>query len=171
MVKLVGVLPWNFFKRFYLFIFREGKGRREEEKHQCVVTSHVPPTGGWIWPTTQACALTRNRTSDPLVRRPALNPLSHTSQMWDRLLRQLLPALVLQLPPCRESSLPWLPISAPPTRLDECFFFNSLVVRLPYSLTFWQFWLFLFLNLWSSFCWLCKEAQCIYLCFHLGQKS
>ena len=26
--------------------------------------------------------------------------------------------------------------------LDECFFFNSLVVRLPYSLIFCQFWLF-----------------------------
>ena len=35
-----------------------------------------------------------------------------------------------------------LPISAPPTSLDECFFFNSLVVGLPYSLIFWQFWLF-----------------------------
>ena len=35
-----------------------------------------------------------------------------------------------------------LPISSPPTGLDECFFFNSLVVRLPYRLIFWQFWLF-----------------------------
>ena len=34
-----------------------------------------------------------------------------------------------------------LPISAPPTSLDECFFFNSLVVRLPYSSIFCQFWL------------------------------
>ena len=32
------------------------------------------------WHTTQACALTRNRTGDPWVYRPALNPLSHTSQ-------------------------------------------------------------------------------------------
>ena len=32
------------------------------------------------WPTTQACALTGNRTGDPLVRRPILHPLSHTSQ-------------------------------------------------------------------------------------------
>ena len=34
----------DFFKRFYLFIFRE-KGRdreREEEKHQCVVASRTP---------------------------------------------------------------------------------------------------------------------------------
>ena len=35
-----------------------------------------------------------------------------------------------------------LPISTPPTGLNECFFFNSLVVRLPYSSIFWQFWLF-----------------------------
>ena len=36
-----------FFKRFYLFSFREwGKeGEREGEKHQCVVASHAPPTG------------------------------------------------------------------------------------------------------------------------------
>ena len=39
-----------------------------------------------------------------------------------------------------------LPIFAPPTGLDECFFFISLVVRLPYSSIFCQFWLFLFLN-------------------------
>ena len=35
-----------------------------------------------------------------------------------------------------------LPISAPPTGLGECFFFISLVVGLPYSSVFWQFWLF-----------------------------
>ena len=32
------------------------------------------------WPATQARALTGNRTSNPLVRRLALHPLSHTSQ-------------------------------------------------------------------------------------------
>ena len=36
----------------------------------------------------------------------------------------------------------WLPVSAPPAGLDECFFFNSSVVGLLYSLIFWQFWLF-----------------------------
>ena len=37
----------GFFKRFYLFIFRERgrEGEREGEKHQCVVAFHVPPTG------------------------------------------------------------------------------------------------------------------------------
>ena len=46
--------------------------------------------------------------------------------------------LACQLLPCST----WLPISAPPTSLDECFFFNSLVVALPYNSIFWQFWLF-----------------------------
>ena len=50
--------------------------------------------------------------------------------------------LVLQPLPCHTSSPPRMPISAPPTGLDVCFFFNSLVVRLPYSSIFWQFWLF-----------------------------
>ena len=39
-----------------------------------------------------------------------------------------------------------LPISAPPTILDECVFFISLVVELPYSLIFCQFWLFFIFN-------------------------
>ena len=36
-----------FLKIIYLFIFRQrGRDReREGEKHQCVVASHVPPTG------------------------------------------------------------------------------------------------------------------------------
>ena len=32
------------------------------------------------WPATQACALTGNQTSDSLVHRPMLRPLSYTSQ-------------------------------------------------------------------------------------------
>ena len=73
-----------FFFRFYLFTFRE-RGReedREGEKHCCVREKQLPlarPLLG-TWPTTQAYALTGNRTSDLSVRRPALNPLSHSSQ-------------------------------------------------------------------------------------------
>ena len=67
---------------FYLFIFRE-RGR-EGEKHQCVVASGAlpPPPPLGTWPTTQACTLTRNWTGYSLVCRPALNPLSYTSQGW-----------------------------------------------------------------------------------------
>ena len=70
-------------------------------------------------------------------------------------------------PALRESSLPWLPVSAPPTHLGECFFFGSLVVRLLYSLIFSQFWLFFVFKLLLSFFWLCEEAQCVYLRLHL----
>ena len=35
-----------------------------------------------------------------------------------------------------------LTVSTPPTSVDEYFFFNSLVVGLPYSSMFCQFWLF-----------------------------
>ena len=40
------------------------------------------------------------------------------------------------------SSPPQLPVSTPPTSLGEWFFFNSLVVGLPYRSVFWLFWLF-----------------------------
>ena len=62
----------------YLILERwEGREKRGE-KHQCVVASCVPPTGNLA--QNQACALTRNGTSNPLVHRSALNPLSHTIQ-------------------------------------------------------------------------------------------
>ena len=55
---------------------------------------------------------------------------------------QLLPPTpVPHLLPCQESSPPQLPVSALPTGLDKCFFFNSSVVGLPYSSIFWQLWL------------------------------
>ena len=64
----------------------------------------------------------------------------------------------------------WLPISTPPTGLDECFFFNSLVVVVLYTLIFCQFWLFFVFKLVLSFFWWCEEVQCVYLRLHLGQK-
>ena len=53
-----------------------------------------------------------------------------------------LPGLSSLLPCCASSLFACLsPISTPPTSLGECFF-NSLVVGVPFSLIFWQFWLF-----------------------------
>ena len=45
-------------------------------------SDRLPFTGSQpgTWPTTQACALTGNRTGELSVCRPALNPLSHNSQ-------------------------------------------------------------------------------------------
>ena len=62
-----------FFLRFYLFIFREEKAGRQSgrETSMCGCFLCAPQLG--TWPATQACALTENWTSDPLVCRLALN--------------------------------------------------------------------------------------------------
>ena len=61
---------------FSLFVFEE-RGREEERERSTNVWLPVtcPPPGTWSSP--QACVLTENRTSDPLVRRLVLNRLSH----------------------------------------------------------------------------------------------
>ena len=67
------------------------------------------------------------------------------TEMWDHQVCSLcLTHPVLQPRPCYVFSPSWLPVSGPPTNLNECFLFNSLVVRLPHSLIFWQFWVFCF---------------------------
>ena len=71
-----------FFKRFYLFIFREGEGREKEKERN--ISLWLPLTHPQLGTRTitQVCALTGNQTGDPLVHRPALNPLSHTRQRF-----------------------------------------------------------------------------------------
>ena len=73
-------ISFNFLKDFiYLFLERvEGK-EKERERNIIVWLLLMPPTLG-TWPAIQACALSGNPTSDPLVHRPVLNPLSYTSQ-------------------------------------------------------------------------------------------
>ena len=55
----------------YFFLERGREGEREREKYRCVVASHMPPLG--TWPTTQAYALTKSQTSNPLVCSPHSN--------------------------------------------------------------------------------------------------
>ena len=68
-----------FFKILFLF-YTEGNSGKKERERNINVWLPLPHPKPETWPTTQACVLTGNRTSDPLVHRPALNPLSHTSQ-------------------------------------------------------------------------------------------
>ena len=75
-----------FSKRFFIFRERGREGEREGNVHVWLPLKH-PLLG--TWPTTQACALTRNRTSNPLILRLALSPLSHTSQGINMLLERL----------------------------------------------------------------------------------
>ena len=79
----------------------------------------------------------------PVYLQANVGPPTLLAAAWSRT-----PAAALPSPPAvalLQSPLnPGLPVSSPPTSLDECFFLNSWVVGLffPYSLIFWQFWLF-----------------------------
>ena len=75
--------PWNLYFYFLLFLdfvylfLERGEGRekkRERNISAWLLLTH-PLLGTWPRPTTQACALTGNQTSNHLFQRPALNPL------------------------------------------------------------------------------------------------
>ena len=69
---------WNFFRRFYLFLERaEGRETEREENISVWLPLTCPALG--TWSTTQVYALAGNQTSNSLVGRLALNPLSHSS--------------------------------------------------------------------------------------------
>ena len=72
----------NFFERFYVFIFRDRgrEGKEKERERNIIVWLPVMCPHLGTWPATQACALTGNRTGNPLVCRPVLSPLSYTMQ-------------------------------------------------------------------------------------------
>ena len=87
-------------KIVFIYFWR-GEGREKERERNVWLPLERPLLG--TWPATQACALTGNRTSDPLVRRLGLNPLSHASQgctttlKVDLALLQKCPPLTLRL--------------------------------------------------------------------------
>ena len=63
-----------------------------------------------------------------------------------------------------------VPHLCPPTSLDGCGFFNSVVVRLPFhsisdSSEWWWFYISAVILMW-----LCEEASHVYLCRHLDWK-
>ena len=78
-----GVQPALLRGRDLLSNFRERGREKEGEKHQCVVPLTYPPMRDQDH--NPGVALTGNRTQDPSVHRPALNPLSHTSQVKKRI--------------------------------------------------------------------------------------
>ena len=74
-------LFYYFFKYLFIYLFLERGEAREKDRERNInvwLPLMSPPLG--TWPATQPCALTGNQTSDPLLRRHVLNPLSHTSQ-------------------------------------------------------------------------------------------
>ena len=84
-VGVIMTLSFVLFNDFIYLILERGE-RREKERERNInlrdtsisCLSYAPKLG--TWPATQACVLTGNWTSDLLVHKPVLNPLSHTSQ-------------------------------------------------------------------------------------------
>ena len=76
-----------------------------------------------------------HRSACPVLRHSESGPLSLSARMWGRMICQWSDCLphsshtppVSVLPRQLESSPPRLPVSAPPTGLDECLFFISFV--------------------------------------------
>ena len=68
-------------KRLYLFIFRERGREREREGN---INVWLPVTHPLLrtWPAAQACALTGNRTSDPLLCSLVLSPDQFGATNW-----------------------------------------------------------------------------------------
>ena len=67
----------SFLKEFIYLVLE--RGERKRERNISVWLPLKCPLLG-TWPAIQACALTGNQTSGPLVHRPELNPLSYTTQ-------------------------------------------------------------------------------------------
>ena len=69
-----------FFLRFIYLFLERGEGKEKERERNINVWLPLARPLLETWPTAQACVLTGNWTSDPLVHRSVLRPLSHTSQ-------------------------------------------------------------------------------------------
>ena len=99
-----------FFLRLYLFIFRERgrKGEREGGKHQCVVASHMAPTGDLARNLSMHTDWESNQ--QPFGLQSTLNPLSYTSQglIITLLIFKLIVKLLPEINQGIFSSLPYL---------------------------------------------------------------
>ena len=73
-------IMYYFFKILFIYFLERGEGREKERERNINVCLPLESPLLGTWPPTQACFLTGNRTSDPLLLSLVLNPLRHTSQ-------------------------------------------------------------------------------------------
>ena len=79
LISIFIFLSCLFFK-FYLFLEKEREWEKEGEKHQCVVDSHMAPTGDLACKPGMCPDWESNR--QPFGSQPVLNPLTYTSQVF-----------------------------------------------------------------------------------------
>ena len=100
--RIEGNFLFFFLKDFSYLFFDRGEWREKERGRNTNVWLPLmcPQLGTWL--TTQAWSLTGNRTFNPSVRRPALSPLSHTSQGRNfQSNGKVMPGARSQVCPCR----------------------------------------------------------------------
>ena len=68
------------FNKDFIYLFLEGGEGGEEERERNIDRLPLAHPQLGIWPATQACARTGNRTGNVLVCGLTPNPLSYTSQ-------------------------------------------------------------------------------------------
>ena len=81
-INFINLLNKSLFFKILFIYFQGGDGRENERERNTRVWLPLEHPLLATWPATQACALMGNQTGDPLVRSPALSPLSHTSQSF-----------------------------------------------------------------------------------------
>ena len=83
----------NFILRLFIYLFLEtGEGREKERERSINVWFPLTWSPLRTWPATQACALTGNRTGDPLVRAHAQPTELHQPGLTYTLKRKDTPA-------------------------------------------------------------------------------
>ena len=112
-IKQIEQLRQKYYRKFiYLFfwflIYFLDRRKGKEKERVRNINVWLPLMGPYWGPGPQprhVCALTENWTGDPLVRRPALNPLSHITQGLPVSLNQASLSLPPSLPPSLSLSL------------------------------------------------------------------
>ena len=81
-IQYIFMHPFLKIKKEISFIYYFERVEWKEKERETNINVWLPLTLPLLgtWSATQACALTWNGTGDPLVHRPALSFLSHTSQ-------------------------------------------------------------------------------------------
>ena len=77
--SLETMLIYLFLKILFIYFLDRGEGKEKERERNINVWLPLVCLLLETWPAAQACVLTGNQTSNPLVCRLALNPLNHTS--------------------------------------------------------------------------------------------
>ena len=120
-VSFCHCLPF-YFKDFIYLSLDRGEGQEKERQRNINMWPPLKHSLQGTWPTNQAHALTGNRTDKPLVRRPALNPLSHTSQGCLPFHLSVFPLpdnLLITLSHCLSVSVPHLSFAVSPQWEEE----------------------------------------------------